>query len=99
MFGISMMADLSPEEIKSRFLGMIVPDESERLLTRVVEVAAFEGESTSVYWSGKLTTPVKYQGGCGTCWAFGAIQQIESDSIRAGLTTTKDILSAQQIFQ
>ena len=68
VFGINMMADLSPQVFKSRFLGMIVPDESERLLTRVVEVAAFEGESTSVDWSGKLTTPVKYQGGCGTSW-------------------------------
>lgn len=68
VFGINWMSDLSPEEFKSRFLGSALPKDSDRLLAEVAEVAEFKGESTSVDWRGILTTPLKYQEGCGTCW-------------------------------
>ena len=51
-----------------KYLGSIEPRESNRLLSNVVEVDAFRGESTSVDWTGILTTPIKDQGGCGSCW-------------------------------
>lgn len=48
-----------------------------------------------VDWRGVYTTPVKNQGYCGSCWAFSATEQIESDCIIQ--TGTELILAPQQI--
>lgn len=56
-----------------------------------------KGDANVVNWSGVLTTPVNDQGYCGSCWAFSAVQQLESDSIRAGYMTPDDSLSVQQL--
>eukprot|EP01035_Chromulina_nebulosa_P017922 gene17922-23543_t len=55
-------------------------------------------ESTTVDWTDVLTTTAKDQGYCGGCWSFSAVAQIESDAIRAGLLTTSDSLSVQQVL-
>jgi C1A family cysteine protease len=51
--------------------------------------------TVDVDWRGVYTTPVKNQGYCGSCWAFSATEQIESDCILQ--TGTELILAPQQI--
>jgi len=51
--------------------------------------------ATSVDWSGIYTTPVKDQGYCGSCWAFSAVEQVESDTMRTSGNTF--ILSPEQV--
>ena len=68
VFGINALADISHEEYHSRYLGTVLPAESERKLIEVADVKAYQGTATSVDWTGILTTPIKDQGGCGSCW-------------------------------
>jgi C1A family cysteine protease len=53
--------------------------------------------SGEVDWAGVLTTPVKDQGRCGSCWAFSATEQVESDTMRT-LGTTYE-LAPEQVVQ
>merc|ERR1719436_1385058 len=75
--GVNKFSDLTKEEFKSRYTGraripsLAVPEHLEAIDMRDVP--------NDIDWRTKgVVTPVKNQGGCGSCWAFAATETIES---------------------
>jgi C1A family cysteine protease len=92
--GINQFSDLSREEFAKRFLNLDISKATQSNAVKVEGLKA-SADSTSVDWSGVFTTPVKDQGYCGSCWAFSATEQLESDSMR--VLGTSFLLAPQQI--
>jgi C1A family cysteine protease len=98
--GITKYSDLSLDELKAS-LSNARPNQSQKQdvgVALTAKVEKYKGSDTAKDWSGVLTTPIIDQGFCGSCWAFSTAFQMESDAIRAGLLTTSDSLSAQELI-
>jgi C1A family cysteine protease len=91
--GVTKFADMSEAEFKN-LLGYKKPKGVESKAEKA-QVYKNPRNSGLVDWTGVYTTPVKNQGQCGSCWAFSATEQIESDTMRT-LGTTYE-LSPQQV--
>jgi C1A family cysteine protease len=91
--GITQFVDLTQEEFRQRYLGSFPSMRTNE--GEVADIVATDVGSYNKDWTGTYTTAVKNQGQCGSCWAFSATEQIESDAMRTLGKTY--VLSPQQI--
>ncbi|CAK9861730.1 unnamed protein product, partial [Sphagnum jensenii] len=93
--GLNSLADLTNEEFKARYFG-ILPPRVKRLRKTENFMYANVRAPASLDWRAKgAVTPVKNQEECGSCWAFSAIGAVEG--INAIETRHLISLSEQQL--
>ena len=70
VYGVTKFADLSLEEFRETYLGTKPPEDylAKRRLMSIAPAVARPMKTTAVDWRGIYTTPIKYQGNCGSCW-------------------------------
>eukprot|EP00729_Bicosta_minor_P001098 gene1098-20731_t len=95
-FGVTKYSDLSKDEFKARYL-TYKPSNHTGPEMDVSEIPSVSSNPIKWDWFGNLTTAVKDQGQCGSCWAFSATEQIESMAIKANVIQGSEPLAVQQI--
>jgi len=93
VFGLTKFADMSPKEFKATILMKTL-----KVHTPSEKRAELQSPSGAIDWVQKgMTTPVKNQLQCGSCWTFSAAETIESANLIAGKISTSDWLAPQEI--
>jgi len=96
VYGVTKFSDLTPEEFKATYLGFKPTLPLPKAPIRYHVNYRGRNATGSIDWRTKgAVTPVKDQEQCGSCWAFSATEQIESNWFLAGNSLVE--LSPQQI--
>jgi C1A family cysteine protease len=98
--GETSMTQLNPAERMAR-LGLVKP----AMLPASAEMLAAEpppvGAPPSLDWrsnGGNFVTPIRDQGGCGSCWAFATTAALESLTLRVNNTPGVDLNLSEQVL-
>jgi len=98
VFGITKFADLTPEEFKATYLGFRPSPHRHGKHVTVAE-PQFEASGSFDWRDNKgftVVSAVKDQGQCGSCWAFSAVEEVESMEALARNASVQ-VYSEQQV--
>jgi len=108
VYGVTQFMDLAPEEFSAAYKGFRSAKPPRPMLPKstpkprasntsdvLQRKGLLEGGDQAYSWCPKYCTPIKQQGRCGDCWAFAAVEQMESMAMLNGISVPA--LSPQQM--
>lgn len=94
---VVVQATSSVDQVPNHARGYVRQESNEAVEVLTITDEMRQQTPNAVDWSAQgFTSPVKNQGHCGSCWAFSAVETIESAVFKA--TGNMPILSTQQVI-